>query len=167
VATARFARRIVGEPSVSGFARDRQRDPERRSSVLTTQRSEKPETPNPDLVFQSAECAHPPSSAPRIRPSFSCAARVATSLTALSIAACLESRLRWPGPFAKSLARVPGWWNQPDNIFIHFVFGSLENQHGVAVAEESVTTVNRLGVSGASQVKTRKGAHQDKQATTG
>ena len=102
--TARFTRGNIREPIVPGFARDRQRDPEWGSSVLATQRPKRPETTDPDLVFLSTERAPPASSAPRIRAASSCATCVATSLTALSLETCLESRLHWPGLFAKSLA---------------------------------------------------------------
>jgi len=92
----------IGEPSVSGFARDRQRDPERGSSVLATQRSEKPETPDPDLVLRSTERAPSTSSAPRLRADSSRAACVATALTALSLATCIGR----PTPLAGTLREV-------------------------------------------------------------
>ena len=113
--TARFTRKNIGESSVPGFARDRQRDPEWGSSVLAMQRPKRPETPDPDLVFLSTERAPPASSAPRLRTDSSCPTCAASSLTALLLEACLKSRLRWPGLFAESLARVPGQWNQPDD----------------------------------------------------
>ena len=43
----------------------------------------------------------------------------------------------------------------------------LENQHGIAIAEEPISTVNCLGICGTGQVKTREGTHQNKQATAG
>ena len=99
--TADSAREDIGESSLSGFTRDRQRDPEWRSSLFTMQRPKRPEARYPDLVFLQIRRSPPASIAPRPLDGFLTFSVCCDLAHRLRVEDTFESRLRWPGLFAR------------------------------------------------------------------